>query len=289
MKVLVTGSSGQVARALAVTRPGHVELVGLDRQKLDIGNRAAVMDMVAGHAPDLVINTAAYTAVDRAESEPHAAMSVNGIGVGWLADATALCGARLIQLSTDYVFSGHSPEPYAVDALPDPVSVYGQTKRAGEQAALSATGALVVRTAWVYAAGGFNFVETMLRLLAGTDPVRVVADQIGTPTHARSLAITLWDLIGCGVTGIYHVTDAGIASWYDFAVAIQEEAIALGLLDHSVAVIPISTLDYPTPAPRPPCAVLDKSETWAILGRTGSHWRVELRAMLANRKALARG
>ncbi|MFM5885064.1 MAG: dTDP-4-dehydrorhamnose reductase, partial [Novosphingobium sp.] len=276
MKVLVTGAGGQVASALAAARPGHVALTGLDRAALDISDRAAVLAAVEAHAPEVVINAAAFTAVDRAESAPHAAMAVNGTGVGWLADACAVCGARLVQLSTDYIFSGQSAELYATDALPDPLSVYGQTKRAGEQAALSATEALVVRTAWVYAAGHANFAETMLRLMATQDSVRVVADQIGSPTHAASLARSLWDLIACGASGIYHVTDAGIASWYDFAVAIQEEALALGLLTHAVPVVPIATADYPTLAPRPVCAVLDKAETWAILGKPAPHWRTEL-------------
>lgn len=289
MKVLVTGAGGQVAKSLAATRPHHVALTALSRAELDISDRAAVLAAVEAHAPEVVINAAAFTSVDRAESAPHAAMAVNGSAVGWLADACAVCNARLVQLSTDYVFSGQSAEHYATDALPDPLSVYGQTKRAGEQAALSATGALVVRTAWVYAAGHGNFVETMLRLMAEQDAVRVVADQIGSPTHADSLTRSVWDLIACGAAGIYHVTDAGIASWYDFAVAIQEEALALGLLTRAVPVVPIATADYPTPAPRPVCAVLDKAETWAILGAPAPHWRTELRAMLAIRQALARG
>lgn len=289
MKVLVTGSGGQVARALVAAQPGDVTVAALARADLDISDRAAVLAVVGAHRPDLVINAAAFTAVDKAESEPHAAMAVNGIAVGWLAEACTLHGSQFVQVSTDYVFSGESPRPYQSDDLPDPNSVYGQTKRAGELAALNAPEALVVRTAWVYSAGEGNFANSMLELMASRDAVRVVADQIGTPTHAASLARAIWALARAGASGIHHFTDAGSASWYDFAVAIREEALALGLLYHAAPIIPITTADYPTTAPRPACAVLDKTQTWALLGAPAAHWREELRAMLALRREARRG
>lgn len=284
MKVLITGAGGQVARALVAAQPGGVRVTALDRAALDISDRAAVLAAIGDRRPDMLINAAAYTAVDGAESEPHAAMAINGIAVGWLADACTLHGTQLVHLSTDYVFAGESARPYCPDDLCDPHSVYGQTKRAGELAALNVPEALVLRTAWVYSSGGGNFADTMLGLMATRDAVRVVADQIGTPTHAASLARATWALALAGATGIHHYTDAGVASWYDFAVAIQEEALALGLLDRTVPIEPIATADYPTLAPRPPCAILDKTATWALLGGPAAHWRSELRAMLAERK-----
>lgn len=289
MKALVTGAGGQVARALIAARPDGLTVTALARSDLDISDRSAVLAMVGEHRPDLVINAAAFTAVDKAESEPHAAMAVNGIGVGWLAEACTLHGSQFVQISTDYVFSGENPRPYQSDDLPDPNSVYGQTKRAGELAALGAPEALVLRTAWVYSAGEGNFANTMLELMAARDVVRVVADQIGTPTHADSLARAIWALARAGASGIHHYTDAGIASWYDFAVAVREEAAELGLLDRAAPVVPIATADYPTPAPRPACTVLDKTATWALLGAPAPHWREELRAMLRARKEMAHG
>lgn len=284
MKVLITGAGGQVARALVAAQPAGIKVTALDRGDLDITDRAAVFTAIGQDRPDLLINAAAFTAVDLAESEPHAAMAVNGIAVGWLSDACTLHGAQFVHLSTDYVFSGESARPYGSDDRCDPNGVYGQTKRAGELAALNVPEALVLRTAWVYSSGGENFADTMLRLMATRDAVRVVADQVGTPTHAASLARAIWALALAGATGIHHYTDAGVASWYDFAVAIQEEALALGLLSRAVPIDPIATADYPTLAPRPPCAILDKAATWALLGGPAAHWRTELRAMLAERK-----
>jgi dTDP-4-dehydrorhamnose reductase len=182
-----------------------------------------------------------------------------------------------VHVSTDFVFDGKASSPYAPDAPTRPLGVYGATKRDGEIAA--GADALIVRTAWVYAAAGNNFVRTMLRLMAERDEVRVVADQIGTPTHAASLARAIWALAAAGSTGHYHWTDAGAASWYDFAVAIQEEALALGLLSRAVPIVPIRTVDYPTPAQRPAFSILDKTTTWAITG-PARHWRAELRDCL---------
>jgi dTDP-4-dehydrorhamnose reductase len=169
--------------------------------------------------------------------------------------------------------------PYAPDAPTNPLGAYGVTKRDGELAA--GADALIVRTAWVYAAVGSNFVHTMLRLMRERDELRVVADQIGTPTHAASLAGAIWTLAAHGATGTYHWTDAGAASWYDFAVAIQEEALARGLLTRAIPVIPIRTADYPTPAARPNYSVLDKTTTFAITG-PARHWRDELRDCLTS-------
>ncbi len=190
-------------------------------------------------------------------------------------------GARLVHVSTDFVFDGARSTPYPPDATPAPLGVYGRSKAEGEAAALAAPGALVVRTAWVYAAHGRNFALIMLRFMRERPELHVVADQIGTPTHAASLARALLGLAGAGADGIWHYTDAGIASWYDFAVAIAEEAHAFKLIPAMPRITPIATRDYPTPARRPAYGVLDKTATSAVLGHPAAHWRAELRLMLA--------
>lgn len=278
MKVLIVGGKGQLGRGLAATAPAEAEIVSHDIDTLDIADGDALRACVAEVRPDILFNAAAYTAVDKAESEEALALTVNGTAVGTLADAARAHGARFVHVSTDFVFDGVSGVPYAPDAPTNPVSAYGRTKLAGELAA--GEDALIVRTAWVYAPTGGNFVRTMLRLMAERPEVRVVADQIGTPTYAPDLAKALWTLAGKGVTGIHHYTDAGAASWYDFAVAIQEEALAIGLLEKAVPVLPIATTDYPTPARRPHYSVLDKTSAYAALGGPAPHWRSNLRVML---------
>jgi dTDP-4-dehydrorhamnose reductase len=278
MKVLITGANGQLGRALQATAPLGVSIIAAGSAELDIGDAAAVDALLLAERPDAIFNAAAYTAVDKAESEEALATRTNSEGVANLARGAAAIGARLVHVSTDFVFNGLSGVPYLPDAPTAPLGVYGRTKRQGELAA--GPDALVVRTAWVYGSRGGNFVRTMLRLMAERDEVRVVADQIGTPTFAASLADALWRLHAAGAKGLFHYTDSGAASWYDFAVAIQEEALAIGLLQHAVPVIPIATSDYPTPAARPHYSVLDKSATFALLGGAAPHWRVNLRKML---------
>ena len=242
-------------------------------------------------APALVINASAYTAVDRAEQEDEAAARANVAGPANLAAALAAhTGAgpgtrapRLLHVSTDYVFDGSASTPYAPDSPTAPLGVYGRTKLAGEAAALAALPGRVtiVRTAWVYSARGRNFLQTMLRLMRERGEVRVVADQVGTPTSAVSLAAVAWGLgLRLPTAGTFHWTDAGVASWYDFAVAIAEEALAAGLLQSAPAVRPITTADYPTAARRPAYSVLDCAATRAALGLEAVHWRVSLRAVL---------
>lgn len=279
MKALITGAGGQVGSALAATAPDGVTLIALGRGQLDLTDPAAITACLTAERPDWVINCAAYTAVDRAEDDYAAALRVNGEAVGDLAAACSASGTRLTHLSTDFVFAGDRTVPYLADDATDPCNAYGRSKLAGEQAALRIDGALVVRTAWVYAARGNNFVNTMLRLMGERDEVRVVDDQIGTPTHAKSLARAIWALVRSGAAGLWHVTDAGVASWYDFAQAIQDEALELGLLTRRAAIVPIPTSAYPTPARRPAFSVLDKRATWERAG-PARHWRHELAAML---------
>jgi dTDP-4-dehydrorhamnose reductase len=278
MKVLITGANGQLGRALQATVRLGVSIIAAGSAELDIGDAAAVDALLSAERPDAIFNAAAYTAVDKAESEEALAMRINAEGVANLARGAAAVGARLVHVSTDFVFDGRSGIPYAPEAPTAPLGVYGRTKRQGEIA--TGPDALIVRTAWVYGSQGGNFVRTMLRLMAERDEVRVVADQIGTPTFAASLADALWRLHAAGAKGLFHYTDSGAASWYDFAVAIQEEALAIGLLARAVPVIPIATSDYPTPAARPHYSVLDKSATFALLGGAAPHWRVNLRKML---------
>ncbi|MEN3748062.1 dTDP-4-dehydrorhamnose reductase [Sphingomonas sp. HF-S3] len=279
MKALIVGSKGQLGRGLAATAPAGYEIVGHDIDTLDITNRDAVEALVVAEKPDLLFNAAAYTAVDLAESNEEAALAVNGTAVGILADAARGVGSRFVHISTDFVFDGRAGSPYAPDAQTNPLGAYGRTKLAGERAA--GAGALIVRTAWVYAPAGGNFVRTMLRLMAERPEVRVVADQIGSPTYAPGLAAALWTMACKSVIGIHHYTDAGACSWYDFAVAIQEEGLAAGLLNQAVPIIPINSGDYPTPARRPHYSVLDKTSTFAHLGGPAPHWRANLRVMMA--------
>ena len=283
MKVLLTGATGQVGAALARTKPGHVELIGLSHAELDICDPACVDAEVRARRPDVVINAAAYTAVDRAESDQERARAVNEEGPRNLANAAAAVGSRLIHFSTDYVFDGESARAYAPDDATAPLNVYGRTKLAGEAAVFSALPerSLVLRTSWVYGAQGQNFVRTMLRVMQQKGEARVVADQIGTPTAAPSSAHVAWALAARPqLHGVYHWTDAGVASWYDFAVAIAEEAVRLRYLDPDIAVHPIATVEYPTPARRPRFSLLNTRATLSALGVEPHHWRVWLRRVL---------
>lgn len=279
MRAFVVGASGQVGRALAACAPRGVEVIALGHDALDITAADAVNETIANGKAQYVFNAAAYTAVDKAESEPDAASAINATGVGHLAAAARASGAKLVHISTDFVFSGDAGTPYSPDGATGPLCVYGTTKLAGERLALLAPGALVVRTAWVYDRDGHNFVATMLRLMDEREELSIVADQIGSPTLAADLATALWALATKDIAGIRHFTNSGVASWYDFAVAIQEEALAAGQLRRTIPILPIRTSDYPTAAHRPPYSVLDCSTTYAELGGPARHWRSALRTL----------
>jgi dTDP-4-dehydrorhamnose reductase len=268
---------------MSAAAPAGAHVTSLTRAELDIADAAAVAGALQAHRPEVVVNAAAYTAVDRAESEPELAQRINGDGPGTLAAAARAAGARLVHLSTDYVFDGRTCTPYRPHAATGPLGVYGRSKLAGEQAVLPASAghAVILRTAWVYAAHGRNFVNTMLRLMQANGAVRVVADQVGTPTWAGSVAQAIWGLISHPeVSGVHHWTDTGVASWYDFAMAIAEEGTALGLITRPVTVTPITTAQYPTPAQRPAYSLLDRSSL-DMLHLPAVHWRVRLRGVLA--------
>jgi dTDP-4-dehydrorhamnose reductase len=284
MKVVIAGAGGQLGTELARSVPVGISTVLLRHAQCDIGDTAAVAEMMAREAPDVVINAAAYTAVDKAEAEIATAERINRDGPRNLAQTSDR--HRLLHVSTDFVFDGAQSEPYSVDDPTRPLSIYGRTKRDGEVpvVALGHRG-LVVRTSWVYSQSGNNFVKTMLRLMSSRPEVRVVADQIGAPTWAHGLAQALWAAVQRPqVQGLHHWQDAGTASWYDFAVAIEEEALALALLTSPVQVMPITTADYPTLAKRPAFSLLDCRSTRTQLDLMPPHWRVNLRKMLRELK-----
>jgi len=283
MKTLVLGCNGQLGQALATNAPIEVKYVGYGLPELDITNSGAVQAICRDMRPTVIVNAAAYTAVDQAESEIEIATEVNVEGPRNVAVAARSIGARLIHISTDFVFDGKASVPYKPDCATNPLSVYGRTKRDGELAILDTAPdmAVVVRTAWLYSRTGNNFVKTMLRLMSERDELSVVSDQVGAPTWADSLAEVVWGFAGNTETsGIFHWTDGGETSWYDFAVAIQEEGLSLGLLDKAIPIRPIATEDYQTAARRPPYSVLDCSATYAKLGLQLTPWRVNLNNML---------
>lgn len=287
MKVLVTGAGGQVATALAKLKPASVELITLGHAELDITDREVVRRRMAVLNPDVIINAAAYTAVDKAEGERDLAERVNGEAPGHLAEAAYANGARLLHISTDFVFDGKAGSPYKPDAAPAPLGAYGASKLEGELRALDASRgqALVLRTAWVYAAKGHNFVLTMLRLMAERGTVKVVQDQRGSPTWSDSVARALWAAADKpAFRGIHHWTDAGEASWYDFALAIAADGREAGLLKTPVEVLPITTAEYPTPAQRPGYSVLDRTSTETALKIAATPWRENLKKMLMELK-----
>jgi dTDP-4-dehydrorhamnose reductase len=281
--VLITGARGQVGLALQAMAPAAWQLVACGTEELDVTRPEAVADVLERERPTTVIHAAAYTAVDAAEEDAGRAEAVNATGARLLAERAHRIGARLIHLSTDYVFDGGQGQPYGPDDAPHPLGVYGRTKLAGERAVAEATAgsALILRTSWVYGGHGRNFVLGMLQAMREEEEVGVVSDQVGVPTWTRSLAEAIWRAAERGgLRGIYHWTDAGVASWFDFAVAIQEEALALGLLDRTAPVRPLRTGQYPTRARRPPYSVLDASASRPALSLPAVHWRVNLRTML---------
>ena len=284
--VVIFGAGGQLGRELELTQPSACRAVYVTRTEVDIADANQVTAYLDTAKPSTIINAAAYTAVDRAEKEPEQAEAANVAGPRNLAAWAAGSGARLIHISTDFVFDGSAGEPYKPTDEPRPLGVYGKTKLEGERAVLDAgAGHIVLRTGWVYSRHGSNFVRTMLRLMQEREQLSVVEDQIGTPTWARELAGVCWALRdNTACSGIYHWSDRGTCSWFDFALAIQEEALALGLIEKRATVLPIPAREYPTPATRPSYSVLDKTDTRAALGYSGRPWRHALRDMLVDMK-----
>jgi dTDP-4-dehydrorhamnose reductase len=285
MRVLVLGG-GQIAKAVGAAAPAEHEVAIRTHADLDIVDPSALACTLAEVGADWIVNAAAYTAVDRAEDDAARAVAVNDTAVASIASAAAREGARLLHLSTDFVFDGESKRAYLPHDRTNPLSVYGSSKLGGERHVIAGGAGIVLRTSWVYAASGKNFVLTMLRLMREKDQISVVSDQIGAPTWAASAAAAIWGLIDAqAAPGIYHWTDLGVASWYDFAVAIQDEALARGLLSRAVPILPIYSSEYPTRAQRPAFSVLDNAATRSLLNAPAIHWRHNLRMMLDELRA----
>ncbi|MEB3335057.1 MAG: dTDP-4-dehydrorhamnose reductase [Cyanobacteriota bacterium] len=288
MTVLITGCGGQLGQALLAALPPGIEAIPTTRASLDLADGEACREAVRRHRPRWVLNAGAYTAVDRAESEPELALRVNAGAPAAFAEALAETGGSLLQLSTDFVFNGRQGSPYRPEQDLDPLGTYGATKAEGERRAaapLPPERLCILRTSWVYGPVGQNFCLTMLRLhrqkAAAGESLGVIADQVGCPTATHTLAQACWRVIEQNQTGIHHWSDAGAASWYDFAVAIGELAVGRGLLPEAAAVRPIGTEDYPTPAQRPSYSLLECRPSRAALALPARHWRDSLAEVLA--------
>ena len=285
MKILLTGCAGQLGRELKRSLASLGELVACDRRQLDLAKPEGLRDAVRAIKPSVIVNAAAFTAVDKAEGTPEAADAINGVAPGVLAEEAKSLGALLIHYSTDYVFDGAKASPYTEEDVPAPLAAYGRSKRARELAiAASAARQLVFRTSWVYGLHGANFMKTMLRLGRERDELRVVGDQIGAPTWTRHLAdVTAMILARRDLpNGLYHLAAAGETSWHGYAEAIFAEALQAGLIEKSPAVQRITSADYPLPAPRPANSRLDCSSFRRDFGLALPDWRTGLIDCLAD-------
>lgn len=278
--ILITGANGQLGnemRLQAAEYPAY-NCFFTDVAELDICDEKAVMEYVEAHQIDVIVNCAAYTAVDKAEDNQELCDRLNHWAPGYLARAAASRGGAFIQVSTDYVFDGTAHIPYREDDVTCPNSVYGSTKLAGEEEALKyCSQTMIIRTAWLYSTFGNNFVKTMLRLGRERDTLGVIFDQVGTPTYARDLATAIWTAIRQGIVpGVYHFSNEGVCSWYDFTKAIHRLA---GIT--SCEVKPLHTADYPTRAVRPHYSVLDKTKIKETYGLSIPHWEESLAICIA--------
>jgi len=288
VRIIVIGKEGQVARSLAERAPNHgAKVVLLGRPKLDLADPSGIEDILLETGGDMIVNAAAYTAVDQAETEPELAEAINGIGAGAVAGAAAAMNVPVIQLSTDYVFDGTADHPYREDDEVSPLGAYGVSKLLGERAVVEETeNHVILRTAWVYSPFGKNFVKTMLRLAMDRDEIGVVADQIGSPTSALDIADGILAISrnllaqpdDRSLRGLFHMTGAGFATWADFASAVFE--ISAGLGGPSARVKPIATADYPTPAKRPANSRLDCTKLVRVHGVVLPPWRESLEVCL---------
>ena len=279
MNILVTGANGQLGNEMQVLSRENLQHTYFftDVQELDICDEQAVRAFVADNRVDVIVNCAAYTAVDKAEDNAELCDKLNHLAPGYLASAAEACGAALIQVSTDYVFDGTGHIPYTEEMTPCPNSVYGSTKLDGERAVMEkCSRAMVIRTAWLYSVYGNNFVKTMLRLGRERETLGVVFDQIGTPTYAKDLACVIFEAINHGIVpGIYHFSDEGVCSWYDFTLAIHRIA---GI--STCKVSPLHTDEFPAKAPRLNYSVLDKTKIKKTFGIEIPHWEESLVACM---------
>ncbi|MEM9218717.1 MAG: dTDP-4-dehydrorhamnose reductase [Cyanobacteria bacterium P01_F01_bin.150] len=287
-RILLIGAAGQLGAELKQSLRSQGEVTAVSRAELDLTQCDAIRQTVKAVAPQVIVNAAAYTAVDKAEEEQDIAKAVNAIAPTVLAEECQKLGATLVHISTDYVFNGRKNTPYLETDTPDPLGAYGHTKLLGEDGIRqSCDRHIIIRTAWVYGAQGRgNFVKTMLRLGKEREELPVVVDQVGSPTWTKDLADATTELVNRSQTsgnvlGLYHYANSGVISWYDFAVAIFEEARAIGFPIAIQRVKPITTEEYPLPAQRPAYSSLSNRQIAETLNATPPHWRVSLRKMLA--------
>lgn len=281
-KILLTGADGQLGSQLLSSCPDGFEILAMTHWQLDISDQASCRSAVTTFKPDWIINAAAYTNVEKAEDEPELALRVNSDGPTNLAIAAEEAGARLLHISTDFVFDGTIRRPYRPDDQTNPLSSYGRSKLAGENAVQNTLGsdALIIRTAWLYSANGKNFMNTVLRLLREQPMLRIVADQSGTPTSAMSLASAVFGAIISDCRGLYHWSDDGVATWYEFASEIQRQALALQLISEQKEIQPISSSEFKCKAARPVWSVLDKTSFTDATGLKPEPWQYLLEKTL---------
>ncbi|MBE5228222.1 MAG: dTDP-4-dehydrorhamnose reductase [Microcystis aeruginosa PMC 728.11] len=283
-KVLLIGAKGQVGQELQVTLQSLGEVISIGREELDLTNSEKISQLIREIHPDYLVNAAAYTAVDKAETEPDLAYSINAIAPKIMAESAEKIQAKFLHISTDYVFDGRKNTPYLETDLTNPLGVYGQSKLRGEEEIKTVNSqAIILRTAWVYGSyGKSNFVKTMLRLGKEREELKVVVDQVGSPTWAKDIATAITQLLinVDNPTGIYNFTNSGVASWFDLTKAIFEEAKISGISLKIQRVIPITTAEYPTPAVRPAYSVLSGQKISQQLGYIPPYWRDSLTAML---------
>jgi dTDP-4-dehydrorhamnose reductase len=285
----LVGANGMLARKVRELVPEHYELHGFDLPDFDVTDRDCVTTVLGTLAPNVIINCAAYTNVDGAETAEAQALKINGAGPGHLALAAKQLGATLLHVSTDYVFDGVKSRPYTEDDAVAPASAYGRTKLAGERAIVDSglTDYYLIRTSWLYGPGGRNFVETVVRLATEREELRIVSDQIGSPTYTADLAGAMFALLSAGASrapyGIYHYANEGQASWYDFASAVVMLMRQQGLPVKAQKVVPIRTDEYPLPATRPAYSVFSKDKFKGATGAVVPDWRESLAAYMKSR------
>lgn len=293
-KILLIGITGQIGQELQKTLPTIGEVIGVGRQSLDLSQPEQIQERIAEIKPDVIVNAAAYTAVDKSESESDLARAINATAPKAIALAAQNIGAKVLHISTDYVFNGQNHTPYQECDHTDPLGVYGKSKLLGEIGVReNCDRHLILRTAWVYGSRGHgNFVKTMLRLGAERTELKVVADQIGSPSWSYDIAIAITQLLDKSladesINGIYHFTNSGVASWYDLALATFDEAKQLGFPLKVEQVVPITTAEFPTPTQRPAYSVLAKTKITQTLGIHPPYWRDSLIKMLTEWQSLA--
>ena len=289
MKILLIGANGQLGQTLVKTKPQNIEIVECSRSNIDLSNLELINDFILSSNANFVINSAAYTEVDKAELEPELAYQINAEAPNAIANAVSKTKGSLIHISTDFVFDGVNNLPYNPDDYVKPLGIYGKSKAKGEEYVLNWKNNYVVRTSWLYGDFGKNFCLTMLRLhkekSLAKQPLRVVSDQIGAPTSTYSLSRFCWKIIDYlskskVIPSLLHWSDAGVASWFDFAFAIGEIGVEKGLISEAAKVIPIKSDEYITPAKRPNFSLLNCEESTKILKENQFHWREELKKVM---------